>query len=220
MILFPSQNEFDVPDLVLDDEPSVLSPGVDTPIALWGAVARTRKMLGLWMFYVDDHRFQRLFREPDLLVSTGCAAAVEVNFSVQESTPRAQAIWEIYRKRWLARYWQEVGVQIWVDLYVSEAHRDIALLGVPKGWQRFATHGSDGAVGSLDVELEMAVEQSNGAAFTLLVYGGGAGVQAWCKARANVVHVPHRRSAERRPGPQERQRIKEAKEENAQVETA
>jgi hypothetical protein len=163
-------------------------------------VARKANPGGTWGFYVDDYRFDGVWRDPDAALRTGAAAFVEVNYSVFEDTPRAVAVERVYRKRWLAAYWQRAGASVWVDLCMPEVHADLALLGVPVGWQRFATAGWDRRVGDLDTELEWAVERSGGHPFTLLVYGGGAEVRAWCQERAGVLHCPRATDSKHRPG--------------------
>lgn len=54
--------------------------------------------------------------------------------------PKAVALAYVYQKRWLARYAQTHGIEIWVDLGMEAIHHDIALLGVPKGWKAYATY--------------------------------------------------------------------------------
>lgn len=140
--------------------------------------------------------------DPGAPLRTGAQGLVEPNFSVFDECPRAVALWRIYQKRWIARSWQDSnpGIPIWVDLCVSASHQDLALLGVPSGWQRFCTAGWDKHAWELDIELEQAVRVSAGNPYTLLVYGGGAEVTAWCSGRANVIRVPHRRAGDKRPG--------------------
>lgn len=198
-LIFPSSNPWGIPDL----SPEPLDghrPALQAPLVAWGSVARKANPGGTWAFYVDDYRFDGLWRDPDVALKTGAAAFVEPNYSVYEDTPRAAALWSVYRKRWLAAYWQRAGAKVWVDLCMPEAHADLALLGVPSGWQRFATAGWDRRVTDLDTELAWAVERSAGAPFTLLVYGGGAEVRAWCQNRAGVLHCPRATDSKYRPG--------------------
>ena len=157
-------------------------------------------MPGTWALYVDDYRFQSIWRDPDAVPRTGCVAAVEPNWSVFDETPRAEALWQIYRKRWVARYWQTMGVEIWVDLFVAHAHDEVSLLGVPRGWQRYATRGAAEHIDSLERELEMAREHAAGSRFTLLVYAGGKPVADWALSKPEVIHVPARTATLARPG--------------------
>ncbi len=190
-VVYPSTNEFGIPDLV-SGPVSRFQPPVPELSVIWGSVARTRTMCGLWLFYCDDRRFSRVWDDPEQVSRTACNAAVECNYSTTETTSKAEALWNIYRKRWLARHWQEAGVTIWADLYVADAHHDVALLGVPLGWQRYATHAADRALGDAELALELATAHSQGQPFTLLAYGGGRETAAWARARANVIHVPSR----------------------------
>lgn len=197
-LLFPSDNEWGVPALALG-APELAAPSVQAPVHAWGSVSRSSHA-ATWCFYVDDYRFDALWAKPDAPLATGAAALVEANFSVFDDSPAAVALWATYRKRWLSAYWQRAGASVWVDLCASHRHASLNLLGVPRGWQRFATAGWDSRVGDLDEELGLARRHAAGWPFTLLVYGGGAAVNEWCNGRAEVVHVGRRADARKRPG--------------------
>jgi hypothetical protein len=205
-LVFPSDNEWGVPALSL--EPERFAPVLQAPLLAWGSVARGACRGGTWAFYVDDYRFDALWSDPDSALISAPAALAEVNYSVYDDTPRAVALWAIYRKRWLSCYWQRAGAAIWVDVCSSHQHADLTLLGVPEGWQRFATAGFDARIEDLDAELELAVRRSAGAPFTLLVYGGGAETRAWCAGRANVLHAPRAADQRKRNGEGTRRRLR------------
>lgn len=205
-LLFPSSNEWGVPDL--QPQPERFAPALHAPLVAWGSVSRTSSVAGTWAFYVDDYRFSALWADPEAPLRTGASALVEANYSVYDDTPLAVALWAIYRKRWLAALWQRAGASVWVDLCVSRQHSALALLGVPRGWQRFATAGFDMRAEDLDHELELAVRHSAGAPFTLLVYGGGAATRAWCAGRANVLHAPRASDQRKRHGEGTRRRLR------------
>jgi hypothetical protein len=183
-------------------------PPLAAPFAIWSTAARRKRLSGTFGFYADDRYFTRLWERPALLTATNCAAAVEPNYSAMADQPRAEAIWAVYRKRWLARHWQESGVEIWVDLYLAHEHGDLALLGVPSGWQRYATRGAEARVDELDTELAWATDRAAGNPSTLLVYAGGRRVAEWCQARPGVIHIPHLRAAHHRPGEGTRARLR------------
>lgn len=206
--IYPSSNQYGVPDLFLKSYP--VAPGLSSHFAAWGSVSRKSEFRGTWHFYVDDYRFQNLYKDADSLIRTGCSGAVEPNFSIFEETPFAVALHRIYQKRWIARSWQasKHDLELWVDLCVSGYGRQLALIGVPAGWQRFATAGWEKNVEDLDDELSMAVACSSGEPFTLIVYGGGKEVDDWCKNRNSVLRIPHRRSKAARPGEGTRLRLK------------
>lgn len=196
-LVYPSDNEWGVPALSL--EPEAHAPALDVPLVAWGTVSRSARA-GTWAYYVDDYRFEALWRDPDAPLRSGATGVVEPNWSVFDDTPRAEALWAVYRKRWLACYWQRAGARVWVDLCVSHQHADLSLLGVPAGWQRYATAGWDGRLADLDVEAEQARERAAGHPHMLLVYGGGANTRAWCSRRPNVVHCPRSADSRKRPG--------------------
>lgn len=204
-VVYPSTNEFGIPDLLLDG--SKFQPAVPDPVVVWGSVARTRIMSGLWLFYTDDRRFSRVWDDPGQVERTACGAVAECNYSTTETTSKAEALWNIYRKRWLARRWQEAGITVWVDLYVADAHHDVALVGVPVGWQRYAIHAADRALGDAELALELAATHSQGQPFTLLAYGGGRETAAWARTRSNVIHVPSRTAGTTKLGQGSRVRL-------------
>jgi len=204
-LIYPSSNAWGIPDLT-PEPPAAHRPALAAPLVAWGSVARKANPGGTWAFYVDDYRFDSVWRDPESPLRTGASAYVEPNYSVFEDTPMAVAAWSVYRKRWLAAYWQRQGASVWVDLCMPETHAELVLAGVPRGWQRFATAGWDRRVSDLDTELAWAVERSGGEPFTLLVYGGGAEVRAWCQGRAGALHCP--RASESRPKPGQGTRAK------------
>lgn len=184
-ILFPSSNHLELPEL----DPSLQAVGLDAPLVQWGARVRKGSMRGTWSFYVDDYRFNALWAEPHLPLHSLPCALIEPNYSVYDQTPFPVALWAVYRKRWLARYWQSEGLRIWCDLNVSETHSRLNLEGVPRGWRAYATRGYDERLEDLSREYELAQEHC-GAGPLFLVYGGGRAVAWWVKDKAGVIHVP------------------------------
>lgn len=135
--IFPSSNEWDVPDLLLSQQPS----GLAMPVNRWGAIARTKRVDGQTIhFYTDDYRFEGIWSDPTKIINSGCSAIAEPNFSTNDNMPRASILWLIYKKRWIARFCQDHGINVWVDLAIAPRHRDLALLGVPKGYRAYATY--------------------------------------------------------------------------------
>jgi hypothetical protein len=175
--VFPSDNEWGVPTLLLECQAGV----VDLPFTRWGRARRKDRMRGTWHMYTDDYRFGALVSRPQALLNSACVATVEPNFSVHAQTPRAEVLHRTYVKRWLARFWQSHGIRILVDLHVAEEHADINLLGVPPGWASFCTRGG-GDVGRLEREHERAAAIAGGP-LLFVVYGGGKATEALCRAR-------------------------------------
>lgn len=172
--LWPSSNRFGIPDLLLDCQ----ADAPEMPLDIWGAKRRDRTS-GTALFYTDDYRFRNLWRNPDQLLRTNVTAFVEVNFSVYEDYPLALALWQTFRKRWLARYWQSKGLRCFVDLYVHPHFDHVNLLGVPEGWFSYATRGHPDLLPVLDSQLALARRHSGSDEPLFLVYGGGQHVRQW-----------------------------------------
>lgn len=187
-IRWPSSNDLEIPDLLLDGEPL----SVELPLVAWGSRCRAKSFRGTWHCYVEDYRFAAIWQKPETVVETGAVGAVEVNYSVFDQTPFPFALWATYRKRWLARYWQEKGLRVWVDLNVSESHSELNLYGVPKGWRSYATRGYDERLSDLRREHALAATHADGRDPVLLVYGGGAAVAGICSELPGTIHFPER----------------------------
>lgn len=181
--VWASDNEYGIPLLDMKMQANAF----DTPILAWvgqGVSQKQQRHKGFTVhFYVDDFQFNALWSSPYKLLNVGCVTAVEPNFSIYDETPRAVALYQIYRKRWLARWWQQMGIRCVVDLNISRQHYDIALLGVPQGWAWYATRGYTERMDSTIAEYEMAVKHADGNTVNFMVYGGGKQVKALCQER-------------------------------------
>lgn len=172
--LFPSSNEWDIPDL----DSAIQPTKTDVAWLKWGTTQRGSEHTGGIHFYTDDYKFNAVWSDPSKLLETGCTDVIEPNFSTWANMPRALAMTDIYKKRWLARYWQENGVRVWVDVNVSPHLHDLNFLGVPKEWRYFATRYlasfDDGNVAGIDAVMkdwEAIVEHTGTDECVLLVYG-------------------------------------------------
>ena len=183
--LFPSDNEFEIPTLRLDRQPET---GLLLPFAPWGANSRRKKAIATYHFYVDDYRFNNIWLHPEKLLITGCTECVEPNFSLFDTTPVAYGLQLLYKKRWLARWFQECGIRVWVDLHVSAKFRELNKLGVPVGYNAFATRGISECPEVILDELEVAREISGLESPNLIIYGGGNQVRSICREN-NLLYV-------------------------------
>lgn len=174
--LYESNNEFDIPNLLLDKQAGKLQ----LPFAPWGADSRLRKDVSTYHFYVDDYRFEAIFKDPIKVLTSGVKALVEPNLSVYDTTPIAYGLQQIYKKRWISRYFQECGILVYVDLNVSVKFKEYNKMGVPKGYNAFFTRGYADRVEYLKIELEVAREISGLQTPNLLVYGGGDEIRKFC----------------------------------------
>jgi hypothetical protein len=180
--LYESNNEFEIPNLLLDRQAGKLL----LPFAPWGADSRLRKDVSTYHFYVDDYRFEAIFKDPIKVLTSGVKALVEPNLSVYDTTPIAYGLQQIYKKRWISRYFQECGILVYVDLNVSVKFREYNKLGIPKGYNAFFTRGYADRVEYLKIELDVAREISGLQTPNMLVYGGGDEIRAFCTENSLV----------------------------------
>lgn len=173
-ILFSTDNKYDIPNLLPDKQALVLVE----PCLVWGEVSRKKKTGGTYFFYTDDYRFENLWKKPEGLVQTECINASEPNFSCFDTTPLSVVLYQIYRKRWLARLWQEQGVRILVDLNVTVKYFEYNFIGVPRGWKSYCTRGYENHVDDIRLEYEAACTWANSRNILFVVYGGGPKVKA------------------------------------------
>lgn len=184
---FATDNEWGIP--VLDSR--LQADFLDTPVNLWGTTGRTKKMLGTYLFYVDDYRFTGLWKNPQKLINSGCVTASEPNITVTMDTPKAYVITATYCKRWIARYWQEHGIRILVDMNVPTEFEEINFLGVPRGWRSYCTHGYNDRIEALEYEFRSACKHADSPDIFWVVYGGGFPVKEYCQRR-NWLYIPER----------------------------
>lgn len=176
-LLFPSDNDLEIPCLLKER----MAGRIELPITPWGANSRLTKGVNTYHFYVDDYRFDALFKDPSKLVESGCKKIVEPNCSLHDQTPIAYGLQLIYKKRWLARYMQEIGVDVYVDLNVARKFSEYNLYGVPEGWDAFFTRGLAGQIDLLNIDLETARRVSGKETPNLVVYGGGKDAEKFCQ---------------------------------------
>lgn len=175
-----------IPDL----DPGMQATEVVAPVYTWGSRGRSLPNPGTYHFFVDDYQFNSLWDKPDRLVASGCKVATEVNYTTMADTPKMGVLWTIYRKRVLAAYWQMHGVRILVDLNVHREHRNLALVGVPRGWRAYADrfHARVGHH-ELEADWRMARDHAGSDDILFAVFGGGKRARSICKAR-NWIHIP------------------------------
>lgn len=182
-LVFPHTDLYEIPQLDITKQGSF----INLPVSAWGSVARRNRFRGTWHFYIEDEKFTALWKHPETLLNTKSIYAVEPNFSTHEQMQFPVALYRIYQKRWLARYWQEHEVGIFVDLNVSDYYQQLNLFGVPSGWRSYATRATDGRLDMLKKHVNTAQIHA-GDKIKLLVYGGGKKVSNYCE-KHDFVHV-------------------------------
>jgi hypothetical protein len=188
--IWPSDNSFDVPSLLLN----LAADQVPHPVTTWGTVGHSRSMAGTWHFYTADQKFEPLWRRPQRVLRSRPHSVVEPNFSTTDQTPLAQAIWHVYRKRWLARYWQQCGLRIFVDLNCDASLNSLLpglhirpnLLGVPRGWPAYASRAHANNPEALVAEWAVGRDWAQSESPLFLVVGGGRLVKQLAKENSWV----------------------------------
>ncbi len=174
-VLYPSDNLYDIPCLRLDMQ----AGNLELPFVPYGTGRKNRQVATIH-FYVDDYRFTALWKNPAKILDTNASAIVEPNYSLFDTTPLAFGLQFIYQKRWMAKYWQDHGVRIYADLNVSSKFFDYNRMGIPDGWNAFATRGALGGIQLLNGKYEVAREISGLDCPNMIVYGGGREVHDFC----------------------------------------
>ncbi|WP_392436446.1 DUF4417 domain-containing protein [Cruoricaptor ignavus] len=174
--LFASDNVFDIPVLKMPKSDVYLH----LPLKPYGADARTKTGVGTYHFYVDDYRFNAIWNNPEKIINSGCHAIVEPNCSLYETTPIGYGIFLIYKKRWIARMLQDFGIDVFVDLNVTEKFHEYNVMGVPEGYNAFFTRGYDNRISALEKELELAKKISGMERPNFCVYAGSKKVKDFC----------------------------------------
>lgn len=179
--LFPTDNDWGVPSLDL----AMQADALDLPVIQWerGGAKRLSGKIGTWHFYTEDTFFEGLWKNPAPLVNSRAPTIIEPNFSTNHQMPFAVFLWQIYRKRWLARYWQSQGIRVIVDVYVEQCWKDYWFLGVPSGWGAFATRYEH--MQRTLLAYDFILQKFGETPHLFVVYGGGQEARELCQRRAN-----------------------------------
>ena len=86
-------------------------------------------------FFLHDYQFERVWKYPDRY--TDClskfAFVLSPDFSPYADTPKALKVFNIYRKMWCGRYWQEHGMKVIPTItWGNDEDLEWCLTGVPK----------------------------------------------------------------------------------------
>lgn len=86
-------------------------------------------------FYLDDYQFERVWKDPKMYaeILKPFRAVLSPDFSLYDDFPLAVNIYNHYRKQWISRYWQDLGLKMIPTLcWLDEASFDWCFDGVPK----------------------------------------------------------------------------------------
>ena len=183
---FPSNNEWDIPLLDINMQAKYL----DLPLYGWGTVSRkARNAAQTIHFYVDDYRFNAIWKYPDKLVQCNPINVIEPNYTTSHGMGRAVILWLTFKKRWIARYWQTQGIRVFVDAFAPE-FEDINFMGVPKEWAAFATRylgtnpsGDISGWEQVEETYTKCREYSTAENLIFVVVGGAKDIESKCAER-------------------------------------
>lgn len=130
--IYPSSNKYGIPD-ILDTPfiPEGLVP-YDTQVKRKYAQVKGKCV----HFFLDDHKFEPLWNKPvkTLPPIQFMGQAISPDYSINTEYPLAVNIWQVFRSRWLTRYWQEHNIDVIPNVtWTDEASYEYCFLGIPKG---------------------------------------------------------------------------------------
>lgn len=130
----PGDNEWGIPD----SEPFAEPLGGVKWLGFWD---KSKHKSDDWSnvglhFFSEEYQYRSVWEYPDrhLDLFRRCRAVVTPDYSVYTDMPKAQQLWNHYRRQWLARYWQMYGVNV-VSCVTWDLldFRPWSICGIPKG---------------------------------------------------------------------------------------
>jgi hypothetical protein len=129
--IFESDNEFGIPTILKQDF-------IPKDLVMYGAEVRQNQASARGRtvhFFLDDYKFEPLWNKPNktLTVIQRQGSALSPDFSLFSDYPLAVQMWNTYRSRWLARFWQENEVLVIPTIsWSDEASYDFCFSGIEK----------------------------------------------------------------------------------------
>lgn len=189
-IIFSSSNKWGVPDLLpdmLSDQCPEITWGKqditdpDKTFILYGSNKAPDSARGAVLgFFVEDERFEVVWNSPGEKTAEftrfGWGALVPPDFSLTSDMPFPHMLWNLYRERWVARYWQEAGLPVIPNIkLVNKTCYELMVETLPKKAPLMITQvrnfGGDKAFMAFWIKyMNMAMEELKPQ--KLLIYGG------------------------------------------------
>ncbi len=104
------------------------------------AIEKVRSAKMIVSFYTYDAKFEGIWSNPtkftSRMLNLKIPAVTTVDFTTYNNGYLAENIWQLFRSRWLGRYWQEVGLQVIPSVMTFDVNQkekfDLSLTGIPK----------------------------------------------------------------------------------------
>lgn len=122
---FPSSNKYGIPDIKADK--------LEVKNLIPYRVDKNRN--GTAHFFLDDYRFERCWKNADSQIEElkKYDGALSPDFSMYTNYPQAFQLWQVYRNRWCAAYWQLHGIKVIPTVsWSTEESFKYCFLGIPK----------------------------------------------------------------------------------------
>lgn len=160
-LFFPSELDYEIPELlphmVPDEPPGDMKvwaghelDGKDIIgeeewentwwLSMWHAGSRgINWKKAIPYFYTDDFHFEPIYTDPakntKKILNLGIQYAIMPNYSIGPLMPTALWVYAAYRSYYVARYFQEAGIQVIPDIHtgMDDAALDLTLIGIPEG---------------------------------------------------------------------------------------
>ena len=122
---FPSSNKYGIPDIKADK--------LEVKNLIPYRVDKNRN--GTAHFFLDDYRFERCWKNADSQIEElkKYDGTLSPDFSMYTNYPQAFQLWQVYRNRWCAAYWQLHGIKVIPTVsWSTEESFKYCFLGIPK----------------------------------------------------------------------------------------
>ena len=126
--LYPAANLYGIPMLKYTTAPEVNEL---VPFTSIGSLPRHA-----CHFFLDDYRFERVWNRPSIYVPrlSQFPVVLTPDFSLYLDWPFSVNLWNVYRSRWLGRYWQEHGITVIPTVgWAGESSFSFCFQGIPVG---------------------------------------------------------------------------------------
>ncbi len=126
--LFPAANLYGIPMLR-----STTAPEVHELVPFTSIGSRPKHACH---FFLDDYRFERVWNRPSVYVPrlSQFPVVLTPDFSLYLDWPFSVNLWNVYRSRWLGRYWQEHGITVIPTVgWAGESSFSFCFQGIPVG---------------------------------------------------------------------------------------
>lgn len=131
-------------------------------------------------FFLDDYQFERVWNDPDKYIPylQKAQCVIMPDFSLYMDMPLAMKVWNVYRSRAMAHYWQRCGLKVIPNLtWADEKSFDYCFQGIPKSSivavSTVGVKNSQEAMDAWSMGMDEAIRQIKPS--TVLLYGGNFG---------------------------------------------